>query len=222
MWSTCHAGWAVLRLRFGISPPTHFPRVCARATAVRTCSSSCRDPTKSIEPLKLSGSGRSRGVTFFFRCMVNCRRAIRIKPLRNTTIRKWSLPRTWPKPPSRSRASGWSSTAVWRVFRATTRTAASTHCSSSESASRAPNNAPGRCLRLWSKPEHSERPFEETPEIERLDLSEVVLTLKAAGVEELRSFRWLEAPPERALNHAKDLLIDLGALKRSADDAART
>src|SRR5437867_829236 len=94
--------------------------------------------------------------------------------------------------------------------------------SSDQRAGRAGRTAPGRCLRLWSKPEHSERPFEETPEVERLDLSEVVLTLKAAGVEELRSFRWLEAPPERALNHAEDLLTDLGALKRSADDAART
>ena len=94
--------------------------------------------------------------------------------------------------------------------------------SAEQRAGRAGRTAPGRCLRLWSKPEHSERPFEETPEIERLDLSEVVLTLKAAGVEELRSFRWLEAPPERALNHAEDLLTDLGALKRSADDAART
>ena len=144
MWITCRAGWAALRLRFGISPPTHFRKVCVAATAaVPMCSSSCRDPTKFIVRSKLSGNGRSRGVTFCFRCMVNCRRGIRIKPLRNTTTRKWSLPRMWPRPPLRSRASGWLSTAVWRVFRATTRTAASTRCSSSESASRAPNNAPG-------------------------------------------------------------------------------
>src|SRR5436309_11470838 len=94
--------------------------------------------------------------------------------------------------------------------------------SAEQRAGRAGRTAPGQCLRLWSKPEHSERPLQETPEIERLDLSEVVLTLKAAGIEELRSFRWLEAPPEKALNHAEDLLIDLGALKRSPDDAART
>ncbi len=38
---------------------------------------------------------------------------------------------------------------------------------------------------------------QELPEIKRLDLAEVVLTLKAAGVEDLRKFRWLEAPDER-------------------------
>ena len=36
------------------------------------------------------------------------------------------------------------------------------------------------------------------PEIKRLELAEVVLTLKASGVEDLRKFRWLEAPDERA------------------------
>ena len=35
-------------------------------------------------------------------------------------------------------------------------------------------------------------------------LSEVVLTLKASGVEDLRKFRWLEAPSDAALNHAED------------------
>ena len=37
---------------------------------------------------------------------------------------------------------------------------------------------------------------QELPEIKRLDLAEVVLTLKAAGVEDLRQFRWLEKPDE--------------------------
>jgi ATP-dependent helicase HrpB len=48
-----------------------------------------------------------------------------------------------------------------------------------------------------------------------LDLAEVVLTLKAAGVENLRAFRWLEPPEEQALAHAEELLADLGALARS-------
>jgi len=48
-----------------------------------------------------------------------------------------------------------------------------------------------------------------------LDLAEVVLTLKAAGVENLRRFRWLEPPGEQALRNAEELLIDLGALRPS-------
>jgi ATP-dependent helicase HrpB len=53
------------------------------------------------------------------------------------------------------------------------------------------------------------------PEIKRLDLAEVVLTLKAAGVEDLRKFRWLEKPDEISLTHAEELLHDLGALDKN-------
>ena len=77
---------------------------------------------------------------------------------------------------------------------------------------RAGRTAPGTCIRLWSRPEHDERAPHEMPEIRRLDLSEVVLTLKAAGVEDLRKFRWLEKPDEISLTHAEELLEDLGAI----------
>ena len=78
---------------------------------------------------------------------------------------------------------------------------------------RAGRTASGTCVRLWSRPEHDERAPHEMPEIRRLDLSEVVLTLKAAGVVDLRKFRWLEKPDEISLTHAEELLEDLGALK---------
>jgi ATP-dependent helicase HrpB len=77
---------------------------------------------------------------------------------------------------------------------------------------RAGRTAPGKCIRLWSRQEHDERAPHEMPEIRRLDLSEVVLTLKAAGVDELRKFRWLEKPDEISLTHAEELLEDLGAV----------
>ena len=77
---------------------------------------------------------------------------------------------------------------------------------------RAGRTAPGKCVRLWSRSEHDERPPHEMPEIRRLDLAEVVLTLKAAGVEDLRKFRWLEKPDEISLTHAEELLEDLGAV----------
>jgi len=78
---------------------------------------------------------------------------------------------------------------------------------------RAGRTAPGVCMRLWSREEHGHRAVQELPEIKRLDLAEVVLTLKAAGVEDLRKFRWLEPPDEQGLAHAEELLLDLGALK---------
>ncbi len=92
--------------------------------------------------------------------------------------------------------------------------------SSDQRAGRAGRTAPGHCIRLWSRPEHDERAPQELPEIKRLDLSEVVLTLKAAGVEDLRTFRWLEKPDEISLHHAEELLLDLGALRSGRREEA--
>ena len=89
--------------------------------------------------------------------------------------------------------------------------------SADQRAGRAGRTAPGVCMRLWSRKEHGHRAVQELPEIKRLDLAEVVLTLKAAGVEDLRKFRWLEPPDEQSLAHAEELLLDLGALQRRTD-----
>src|SRR5207237_1129058 len=82
--------------------------------------------------------------------------------------------------------------------------------------------APAQCVGLWYEAEHMQRAQQELPEIKRLDLSEVVLTLKAAGVEDLQRFRWLDPPADSALQHAEELLIDLGALHPLASNAAIT
>lgn len=85
--------------------------------------------------------------------------------------------------------------------------------SADQRAGRAGRTAPGVCRRLWSREEHGHRPPQEVPEVRRLDLAEVVLTLKAAGVPDLRQFRWLERPEAQGLDHAEELLTDLGALR---------
>jgi len=87
---------------------------------------------------------------------------------------------------------------------------------------RAGRTAAGVCVRLWSKTEHEQRPQRDLPEIKRLDLSEVILTLKAAGVSDLSNFRWLDAPDPKALQHAQTLLVDLGALKQDGDASVIT
>jgi ATP-dependent helicase HrpB len=84
--------------------------------------------------------------------------------------------------------------------------------SADQRAGRAGRTAPGRCSRLWSQTEHLERALHELPEVKRLDLAEVVLTLKAGGIQDLRRFRWLEPPSEQSLHDAESLLADLGAL----------
>ena len=88
--------------------------------------------------------------------------------------------------------------------------------SAEQRAGRAGRTAPGRCVRLWTEREHHDRPAQELPEVKRLDLAEVVLTLKASGVEDVAKFRWLEAPEPRSLERALTLLTDLGALRRDA------
>lgn len=83
--------------------------------------------------------------------------------------------------------------------------------SADQRAGRAGRTAPGRCIRLWSEVEHRGRAAQELPEVRRLDLAEVALTLKAAGDTDLAAFPWLERPDEKTLAHAETLLRDLGA-----------
>ena len=84
--------------------------------------------------------------------------------------------------------------------------------SADQRAGRAGRTAPGRCLRLWTEREHLDRTPQELPEVKRLDLAEVVLTLKASGVDDIAAFRWLEPPDSQALARAEQLLADLGAV----------
>jgi ATP-dependent helicase HrpB len=84
--------------------------------------------------------------------------------------------------------------------------------SADQRAGRAGRTASGHCLRLWTESEHLERAAQELPEVKRLDLAEVVLTLKASGIEDIAAFRWLEPPAPKALENAEQLLRDLGAI----------
>src|SRR3954466_7244829 len=66
--------------------------------------------------------------------------------------------------------------------------------SADQRAGRAGRTAPGVCVRLWTEREHGNRAPQELPEVKRLDLSEVVLTLKASGIDDVMNFPWLEKP----------------------------
>ena len=84
--------------------------------------------------------------------------------------------------------------------------------SADQRAGRAGRTAPGLCLRLWTERDHLRRIAREAPEIHRVDLSEVLLTLKAAGFTSMEAIRWLDAPQAPTLLRAETLLRDLGAL----------
>lgn len=78
-------------------------------------------------------------------------------------------------------------------------------------AGRAGRTRPGRCLRLYSKLDHDARPEFEVPEIRRLDLCELVLSLAALKLRP-RELPFLDPPSAASLEAAEKLLVRLGAL----------
>lgn len=84
--------------------------------------------------------------------------------------------------------------------------------SAEQRAGRAGRTAPGRCVRLWSEADQGRRDAFDLPEILRVDLAEVLLSLKAAGLDDVQGFRWLDKPDEKRLATAEELLHQLGAL----------
>jgi ATP-dependent helicase HrpB len=84
--------------------------------------------------------------------------------------------------------------------------------SAEQRAGRGGRTAPGHCMRLWTEREQGSRAPREVPEVKRIDLSEVILALKAGGVGDMDKFAWVESPGEKSLERAHQLLTDLGAL----------
>ncbi len=84
--------------------------------------------------------------------------------------------------------------------------------SADQRAGRAGRTGPGRCVRLWTEAANRLRALRDEPEIKRMDLTEVALGLKAAGVVDLANFRWLDAPDAVAVERSEGLLRDLGAV----------
>lgn len=78
-------------------------------------------------------------------------------------------------------------------------------------AGRAGRTRDGRAFRLYSRADFDARMEHETPELLRADLASLVLELRGAGMD-ARALAWLDAPPEKALAAAEDLLARLGAI----------
>eukprot|EP00741_Cyanophora_paradoxa_P004973 tig00000842_g4821.t2 len=83
----------------------------------------------------------------------------------------------------------------------------------SQRAGRAGRTREGKCYRLYSKYVHdTEMARESVPEIKRANLSNVVLTLKCLGVEDVLAFEFLDPPSQDSLVDALKRLYFLGAL----------
>lgn len=84
--------------------------------------------------------------------------------------------------------------------------------SAAQRAGRAGRTAAGTALALWTERDHASRPAFEAPEIRRLDLCEVILALRAGGIQDLKTFPWLEPPGTDHLERANRQLYELGAV----------
>lgn len=72
--------------------------------------------------------------------------------------------------------------------------------------------ADGLCIRLYSEEEFEKRPPYTQPEIQRSNLAEVILRMKAFHLGDVETFPFLNPPQPAAIRTGYDLLIELGAL----------
>ena len=93
--------------------------------------------------------------------------------------------------------------------------------SAKQRAGRAGRTGPGRVVRLYPVEDLARRPAHDTPEIARADLAPAALLLHAMGVEGLGALEWLDAPPAAGVEHAEELLRQLGALGPLGKEMAR-
>lgn len=79
-------------------------------------------------------------------------------------------------------------------------------------AGRAGRLGPGKCIRLYTRGDFELRPPFEVPEIQRSDLSQLILELKSIPSLALDEFQWFESPREALIHSALNLLFRLGAI----------
>jgi len=79
---------------------------------------------------------------------------------------------------------------------------------------RAGRTEPGVCYRLWDEPQTASLAAANVPEILAADLSSLALDLAHWGVADPSALAFLDPPPRAALNEAKALLGELGAIDR--------
>jgi ATP-dependent helicase HrpA len=70
----------------------------------------------------------------------------------------------------------------------------------------------GVCIRLYSEEDFAERPQYTQPEIQRANLAEVILRMKAYRLGDIETFPFVNPPPPAAVDGGYKLLQELGAL----------
>lgn len=82
-------------------------------------------------------------------------------------------------------------------------------------AGRSGRECPGKCFRLYTEETYEDELQENSvPEIERVNISQVILQLKAIGVVNCIKFPYVTPPSATSLRAAFELLLDIGALDK--------
>jgi pre-mRNA-splicing factor ATP-dependent RNA helicase DHX16 len=90
--------------------------------------------------------------------------------------------------------------------------------SADQRAGRAGRNRPGICFRLYTRDEFNTEFDENTqPEIQRLNLANVVLLLKTMKINDVINFEYVDRPPTEVLLFAIEQLTALGALDQQGE-----
>nr|POE49361.1 putative atp-dependent rna helicase dhx35 [Quercus suber] len=84
--------------------------------------------------------------------------------------------------------------------------------SATQRAGRAGRTRPGKCFRLYTERAFDSLANVTVPEIQRSNLSPVILQLKALGIDNIARFEFLTPPPAELIIRALEILYSLGAL----------
>lgn len=93
--------------------------------------------------------------------------------------------------------------------------------SAKQRAGRAGRTGPGRVLRLYTMEDYQLRPEHDSPEILRSDLSQLCLAMRAMQIDPVKGIKWLDSPPEAAVENSELLLDRLGATGDTARQLIR-
>lgn len=86
--------------------------------------------------------------------------------------------------------------------------------SARQRAGRSARQKEGFCEQLWSPQDELSMPKDRTPEIQRIDLSEILLFLSHHGVRQFESFDWFQKPESLRLQSSFKKLIHLKAIDK--------
>ena len=84
--------------------------------------------------------------------------------------------------------------------------------SADQRAGRCGRLGPGVCIRLYDEDDFAGRPAHTTPEILRASLAGVLLRMHALRLGDAQAFPFMDPPPRRQINAARQHLFELGAL----------